>query len=369
MIRRFIPASAFIVITACSGAGPAESQAARPAASAPLPDGLDDSERRDILVFRKASNSVANITNIARRRSFFSYDVFETAQGSGSGFIWDREGHVVTNFHVIEGGDRFVVSLSDELEYDATPVGAAPDKDLAVLKIDAPPEVLRRLEPLPLGRSATLVVGQRVLAVGNPFGFDHTLTTGVVSGLGREIRSPSGRKIRDVIQTDAAINPGNSGGPLLDSSGRVIGVNSQIVSPSGASAGIGFAVPIDAIARTVPQLIRSGRLEEPGIAGVTFLPDSYADRLGIEGVIIREVQRGSAADEIGLVGLSWNQRNRVSVGDVVVAVNGKRVRNSEELYDAFESAGMGVTVRVTVEGGRNGQAREVRVRLRDVSED
>jgi S1-C subfamily serine protease len=229
--------------------------------------------------------------------------------------------------------------------------------------------VLRRLEPLPLGRSATLVVGQRVLAVGNPFGFDHTLTTGVVSGLGREIRSPSGRKIRDVIQTDAAINPGNSGGPLLDSSGRVIGVNSQIVSPSGASAGIGFAVPIDAIARTVPQLIRSGRLEEPGIAGVTFLPDSYADRLGIEGVIIREVQRGSAADEIGLVGLSWNQRNRVSVGDVVVAVNGKRVRNSEELYDAFESAGMGVTVRVTVEGGRNGQAREVRVRLRDVSED
>ena len=371
MIRRFLPASAFVVVTACSGAGPADAPAPAPAASAapaPLPDGLDESERRDILVFRKASSSVVNITNIARRRSVFSFDIFETAQGSGSGFVWDRDGHVVTNFHVIEGGDRFVVLLSDEIEYDATPIGAAPDKDLAVLRIDAPPEVLRRLEPLSLGRSASLVVGQRVLAVGNPFGFDHTLTTGVLSGLGREIRSPSGRKIRDVIQTDAAINPGNSGGPLLDSSGRVIGVNSQIVSPSGASAGIGFAVPIDAVSRIVPQLIRTGRLQEPGIAGVSFVPDSYAERWDVDGVILNEIQRGSAADEIGLTGLGVTRTGRLLLGDIIVEVNGKRVRSSEDLYDAFESAGLGTTVRLTVRKGRNGPTREVRVRLRDVAE-
>jgi S1-C subfamily serine protease len=372
VIRRFLPtAAAFVVVTACSGAGNADEPRAAPSAStapAPLPDGLDESERRDILVFRKASNSVVNITNIARRRGFFSFDVLETAQGSGSGFIWDRDGHVVTNFHVIESGDRFVVTLSDEIEYDATPIGAAPDKDLAVLRIDAPPEVLRRLEPLTLGRSGGLVVGQRVLAVGNPFGFDHTLTTGVLSGLGREIRSPSGRRIRDVIQTDAAINPGNSGGPLLDSSGRVIGVNSQIVSPSGASAGIGFAVPIDAVARIVPQLIRTGRLQEPGIAGVSFVPDSYAERWGVDGVILNEVARGSAADEVGLSGLGVTRSGRIRLGDVIVGVNGKRVRSSEDLYDAFESAGLGNTVRLTVQSGRNGEKREVRVRLRDVAE-
>ena len=370
MIRRTLHALAFVVVTACS-AGPADPPSAAPvpaSAPQPIPEGLDDSERRDILVFRKASSSVANITNIARRRSVFSFDVFETTQGGGSGLIWDREGHVVTNFHVIEGGDRFVVALSDEIEYDATPIGVAPDKDLAVLKIEAPPDVLRRLEPLPLGRSASLVVGQRVLAVGNPFGFDHTLTTGVVSGLGREIRSPSGRKIGDVIQTDAAINPGNSGGPLLDSSGRVIGVNSQIVSPSGASAGIGFAVPIDAIARTVPQLIKSGRLQEPGIAGCSFVPDSYADRWGVDGVIVNEVQRGSVADEIGLTGLGWTRSGRIRLGDVIVAVDGKRIRGSEDLYDVFERAGMGATVRLTLQSGRSGETREVRVRLRDVAE-
>ena len=376
MIRRalgFLPAALFVV-TACSGAAPPEGQRAAStpppasaAAAAPLPDGLDESERRDISTFRKASSSVVNITNIGLRRDFFSFDVSEVPQGSGSGFVWDREGHVVTNFHVIEGGKRFTVSLAEDVEYEATPVGVAPDKDVAVLKIEAPPDVLRKLEPLPLGRSVNLAVGQRVLAVGNPFGFDHTLTTGVVSGLGREIRSPSGRRIRDVIQTDAAINPGNSGGPLLDSSGRLIGVNSQIVSPSGASAGIGFAVPIDAIARIVPQLIRYGRLQEPGIAGVTFVSDSYAQRWGVDGVIVREVAPDSTADRAGLSGITTNRSgSRIRLGDVIVAVEGKPVRSSEELYDAFESAGLGTTVRLTVEGGRQGDKREVRVRLGDV---
>jgi len=367
-------ATALLVITACSAAPP-EAPAPAPAApsrtaaaaTAPLPDGLDDSERRDISTFRKASSSVVNITNIGLRRDFFSFDVSEVPQGSGSGFVWDREGHIVTNYHVIEGGNRFTVSLSEDVEYEATPVGAAPDKDVAVLKIEAPPDVLRKLEPLPLGRSVNLAVGQRVLAVGNPFGFDHTLTTGVVSGLGREIRSPSGRRIRDVIQTDAAINPGNSGGPLLDSSGRLIGVNSQIVSPSGASAGIGFAVPIDAIARIVPQLIRNGRIQEPGIDGVTFLSDSWAARFNVNGVIVYQVESGSPAEDAGLKGIGITRSRRARIGDIIVAVNGKRVRSSEDLYDAFESAGLGATVRLTVQG-REGGSREVQVRLRDVGE-
>jgi S1-C subfamily serine protease len=374
VIRRALgslPAALF-VITACSGAAPSpEPQKPAPAvsttANAPLPDGLDDSERRDISTFRKASASVVNITNIGLRRDFFSFDVSEVPQGSGSGFVWDREGHVVTNYHVVEGGTKFTVSLSEDVEYEATPVGAAADKDVAVLKIEAPPDVLRKLEPLPLGRSGNLAVGQRVLAVGNPFGFDHTLTTGVVSGLGREIRSPNGRRIRDVIQTDAAINPGNSGGPLLDSSGRLIGVNSQIVSPSGASAGIGFAVPIDAIARIVPQLIKNGRIQEPGIDGVTYLADSWSDRFNVNGVIVYQVESGSAAEEAGLKGLGITRSRRARLGDVIVAVNGKRVRSSEDLYDAFESAGLGSTVRLTVQG-RDGNSREVQVRLRDVGE-
>ena len=179
---------------------------------APLPEGLSAEERRDIDAFRRASASVVFITNYTRQVDFFSFDAVETPSGTGSGFVWDKEGHIVTNFHVIEDGTKFSVTLGDA-EYDAALVGAAPDKDLAVLKVDAPPG---RLVSLAVGRSGDLVVGQRVLAVGNPFGFDHTLTTGVVSGLGRELRSPSGRRIRDVIQTDAAINPGNSGGPLLD---------------------------------------------------------------------------------------------------------------------------------------------------------
>jgi S1-C subfamily serine protease len=360
---------ALFVITACSGAAaPPQAQTAAPAAvNTPLPDGLDDSERRDIATFRKASSSVVNITNIGLRRDFFSFDVSEVPQGSGSGFVWDREGHIVTNYHVVEGGTRFTVSLTDDIQYDATPIGVAPDKDVAVLKLDAPPEVLRKLDPLPVGKSVNLAVGQRVLAVGNPFGFDHTLTTGVVSGLGREIRSPNGRKIRDVIQTDAAINPGNSGGPLLDSSGRLIGVNSQIVSPSGASAGIGFAVPIDAVARIVPQLIKNGRLQQPGIDGVTFLSDSWAARLEVSGVIVYEVESGSPAEEAGLKGITVTRSRRPRIGDIITAVNGKRVRSSEDLYDAFDSAGLGATVRITVQG-RDGTSRDLSVRLGDVGE-
>jgi S1-C subfamily serine protease len=213
-----------------------------------LPDGLTPDEKRTIEVFRRARPSVVFITSLSVRRDFFTLDIQQIPQGTGSGFVWDRDGHIITNFHVIGDGDAFSVTLADQSEWEARVIGAAPDKDLAVLKIKAPRE---RLVPLTPGTSRTLLVGQRVFAVGNPFGLDHSLTTGVVSALGRELRSPSGRRIRDAIQTDAAINPGNSGGPLLDSSGRLIGVSTAIFSPSGASAGIGFAVPVDTVTRLV----------------------------------------------------------------------------------------------------------------------
>ena len=336
--------------------------AAVPLPDAPLPDGLSSEERRDIDVFRRASASVVFITNYTRQIDYFSFDAVETPSGTGSGFVWDKDGHIVTNFHVIEDGAKFSVTLGDQ-EYDATVVGTAPDKDVAVLKVDAP---AGRLAPLVVGRSSDLVVGQRVLAVGNPFGFDHTLTTGVVSGLGRELRSPSGRRIRDVIQTDAAINPGNSGGPLLDSSGRLIGINSAIFSPSGASAGISFAVPIDTVSRLVPQLIRYGRIKQPGIAGASLVSDAIARANGIEGVAIYQVEEGSPSDEAGLSGIAVSRRGRPRLGDVIVAVDGKKIRNQQDLFDAFESAGVGATVKLNVADGRSDKHRDVRVKLFDL---
>ena len=341
-------------VTACGGAAPLP--------EAPLPEGLSAEERRDIDVFRRASASVVFITNFTRRVDFFSFDAVETPTGTGSGFVWDKEGHIVTNFHVIEDGTKFSVTLGDA-EYDASLVGAAPDKDLAVLKVEAP---AGRLVPLVVGRSGDLVVGQRVLAVGNPFGFDHTLTTGVVSGLGRELRSPSGRRIRDVIQTDAAINPGNSGGPLLDSSGRLIGINSAIYSPSGASAGISFAVPVDTVSRLLPQLIRYGRIKQPGILGATLVPDSIARSNGIEGVAIYQVEDGSPSDAAGLAGITLTRSRRPVLGDVIVSVDGKRVRSQQDLFDAFEAAGVGATVRLSVTDGRTDKRRDVSVKLSDL---
>jgi S1-C subfamily serine protease len=317
-------------------------------------------ERRDIEVFRRASGSVAFITSVALRRDFFSMDVMQIPQGSGSGFVWDRDGHVVTNFHVISEGQRFQVTLADQSEWDAEVVGTAPDKDLAVLKIDAPAD---KLAPLRLGASADLQVGQRVLAIGNPFGLDQTLTIGVVSALGRELRSPTGRTIRDVVQTDAAINPGNSGGPLLDSSGRLIGVNTAIFSPSGASAGIGFAVPVDAVRALVPQLIAHGRAVQPGI-GIVPLSDRWAARFGVEGVVIRDVTPGSPAEQAGLQGLSQTRAGRVVLGDVILAVDGKPISSLDELLDAFDAAGVGSRLTLTVL--RDEETRQVGLTLADL---
>ena len=326
-------------------------------AVAPLPEGLTPEEKRDIEVFRRAQASVVFITSVALRRDTFSFDVQQIPQGTGSGFVWDRQGHIVTNFHVIQDGNAFAVTLSDQSDWEATVVGVAPDKDLAVLRIKIPPE---KLLPLTTGTSRTLLVGQRVLAVGNPFGLDHSLTVGVVSALGRELRSPSGRRIRDVIQTDAAINPGNSGGPLLDSSGRVIGVNAAIFSPSGASAGIGFAVPVDTVSRLVPQLIARGRAVQAGI-GVTLIPDRYNPQLGIDGVAIAEVLSDGPAAKAGLQGAQLTRSRRVILGDRIVAVDGKPVRSEDDLRDAFEAAGVGAQVTLTVARGTT--KRQVRVQL------
>ncbi len=322
-----------------------------------MPEGLSPEERRDIEVFRSASASVVYITSVALRRDFFSLDVLRIPQGTGSGFVWDRRGHIVTNYHVIEEGNAFSVTLADQSVWEATVIGAAADKDLAVLRIEAPS---RQTTPITLGSSQGLVVGQRVLAVGNPFGLDHSLTTGVVSALGRELRSPNGRTIHDVIQTDAAINPGNSGGPLLDSRGRLIGVNSAIYSTSGSSAGIGFAVPVDTVRRLVPQLIEHGRPIQPDI-GVTWLSDGVAGRLGLRGAVIYEVREGGPAERAGLRGIRVSRWDRIFVGDVVVAANGQPVRSSDEVLHVFETLGVGKSVTLTVE--RDGKRRDVPVEL------
>ena len=330
----------------------------------PLPDGLTEGERRDIEIFRRASPATVFIHRVAVARTWFSLDATRFVEGTGSGFVWDHEGHVVTNFHVVAPAGRtteYRVTLWDQSEWDARIVGLAPEKDLAVLRIDAS---RGKLFPLVTGSSAELAVGQKVLALGNPFGLDHTLTTGVVSAIGRDLQSPSGRTIQGVIQTDAAINPGNSGGPLLDSSGKLIGVNTAIASPSGASAGIGFAIPVDTVARLVPQIIRFGEPIRPGI-GVSVLDDYRARRYGFDGVVITEVERGYPAEQVGLEAVRVDERGHV-FGDVIVAVDGERVRTLAEMQDAFELAG-GAGTKVTLTVVNSGRTREVEIELIEIN--
>jgi S1-C subfamily serine protease len=339
-------------------ADPATAAAQRPVAASA---GLDAEESRTIALFKGASRSVAFITTQAERMDFWTRNVFEVPTGSGSGFVWDEVGHVVTNFHVVQDSDSQKVTLGD-VEYEAKTVGVARDQDLAVLKIDAPRD---KLAPLRVGTSTGLQVGQKVYAIGNPFGLDFTLTTGIVSAIGRTIQSVSNVNIFDVIQTDAAINPGNSGGPLLDSGGRLIGVNTAIYSPSGASAGIGFAVPVDTVARIVPELIAHGRVVRP-IMGVGFddqLSAAVTRRLGVEGVLIRQVNRGGAADAAGLQGTSLDRRSgRVVPGDVVQEIDGKPVRSVSDLLGRLGGYKPGDSVTLTV--WRDGAARKLSVKLR-----
>jgi S1-C subfamily serine protease len=326
-------------------AAPAPAQNGSRGAIPPQPQPqLQDQEKATIALFQHASPAAVFITSLAMQQNVFSLNETEIPRGSGSGFIWDRAGHVVTNFHVISGADAAKVTLSDQSTWNAKLVGVAPEKDLAVLKIDAP---ANRLTPLPLGNSATLKVGQSVFAIGNPFGFDQSLTTGVVSALGREIQSVAGTPIRDVIQTDAAINPGNSGGPLLDSSGRLIGVNTAIYSPSGGSSGIGFAIPERDVAWAVPDLIRYGRVPRPTL-GVEPIPENLAQRLGVDGVVVYRVDRGSGAERAGVQGLRRAAFGRVELGDVIVTVDGQHVATSGDLLVALEGKTAGQTVRLGV---------------------
>ncbi len=329
------------------------------------PSNLGSSEQAIIDVFRNASPSVVYITNIDyRRRSIFSLDVFKIPQGTGSGFVYDDHGHIVTNYHVIHGSRELEVTLADGSAWRAEVVGLAPEKDIAVLRISAP---AGQLKPLPLGTSHDLQVGQTVLAIGNPFGLDHTLTTGVVSALGREIESITGRKIRDVVQTDAAINPGNSGGPLLDSAGRLIGVNTQIASPSGGSAGVGFAVPADIVNDIVPDLIRFGAVVRPGL-GISAYADHIARRNRIDGVLIDSVTPGSGAANAAMRGTVVDSQGHVSrLGDVILRINEDRVRTLIELQDALDRHKSGDSVSVTF--SRDNQIRTTPVVLRDLEPD
>jgi S1-C subfamily serine protease len=305
---------------------------------------LNAEERATIALFRQASPSVVYITTLARQRDLFSLNIAEIPQGSGSGFIWDQEGHVITNFHVIQGASSAKVTLADHSTEEAQLVGAAPDHDLAVLYIKVPKNQLR---PLAIGTSADLEVGQSVFAIGNPFGLDQTLTTGIISALGREINATTGRTIAGVIQTDAAINPGNSGGPLLDSAGRLIGVNTAIFSPSGSNSGIGFAVPVDTVNRIVPQLIRQGTITRAGL-GVRIGDDRVSRRLNLSGVLIIEVDKGSAAEAAGLRSTRIDAKGAGKLGDVIVAIDGERIETSSDLFNAMEKRTVGETVKVTV---------------------
>jgi S1-C subfamily serine protease len=330
----------------------------RPVAQRP-DDKLGADEQLTIDVFSKFARSVVHITSLETRRNRMTLDVAEIPQGTGSGFVWDQDGHIVTNFHVVQMGNAASVTLNDNTTYPATIVGTAPDKDIAVLHIDAPPQ---KLLPLPLGQSAPLKVGQKVLAIGNPFGLDQTLTTGVVSGLGREIKSVTQRPIYDVIQTDASINPGNSGGPLLDSSGRLVGINTAIYSPSGANAGIGFAVPVDTVNAIVPQLLKYGKVMRPGL-GIVQVPEGIALQNNIDGVAIAQVSPGSGAEKAGLTGVTQDAAG-FRLGDVIVKVEATEVHRASDLFRALDAHKVGDEVEVTVVS--RGQRRTVKVTLQEV---
>ncbi len=316
-------------------------------------------EKSTIELFQRMSESVVSI-GTATVQLGPGFNAVEVPSGTGTGFIWDASGHVVTNFHVLAGGERWRVTLADQSTWDAELVGFAEDRDLAVLKIDAPQE---RLKPVVVGSSRDLQVGQRVFAIGCPFGLDQTLTTGIISGLGREIPARRDRSIQGVIQTDAAINPGNSGGPLLDSAGRLIGVNTAIYSPTGASAGIGFAIPVDMVNRTVPQLLRYGRAVRP-VLGVRIAPDAIMNQLGLSGVMIQGVEANGAAASAGLQGVATNRTSVTRLGDVIVGLNGRKIVRQDDLFEALEQCEFGQLVQLTIlRNATSSDARTLEVEL------
>jgi S1-C subfamily serine protease len=321
---------------------------------------LQADEQAVIGLFEAAKGSVVFISTQERVLDYWTRNVMTVPRGTGSGFIWDEQGHVVTNLHVVQGGSSAVVKLSDGRDFEATFVGGSETHDIAVLKIAAAKDAPA---PIPVGTSGDVQVGQKVFAIGNPFGLDWTLTTGIVSALDRSLSEEDGRVIQHLIQTDAAINPGNSGGPLLDSAGRLIGMNTAIFSPSGASAGIGFAVPVDTINRVVPELIATGRYAPPslGIEVDETLSRAIARRFGVQGAAILRVRQGSTGDRAGLQGARIERRNSIVPGDVIIAVNGKEVDSGALLSARLDDFKPGDTVRLKV--WRDGKEIELSAQL------
>ena len=323
------------------------------------PEFKTNDEENNIEIFKRASPSVVHITNSRLVRSFYSLNPQEVPQGTGTGFIWNKEGYIATNFHVIQQAHVVTGTLQNGSSYEAVPIGSDPDKDLAVLKIDAE---AADLSPIILGDSSLLEVGRKVIAIGNPFGLDTTMTVGVVSALGREIDSVSRRKIRDVIQTDAAINPGNSGGPLLNSLGQLVGVNTAIYSPSGGSSGIGFAIPVKTVERIIPELITYGQVQTP-ILGIIQIPqpDYYRDLWNIEGVIVLDVVQGTDPEKFGMRGLQRVQRGQIQLGDVIFEIDGQAVENEDDYANVMEQHRAGDVL--TVKTRRDNRVMEYNIEL------
>ncbi len=317
---------------------------------------LSELERSTIRVFETVAPSVLQVVSVSNRNPMMEAE----PSGSGTGFVWDAAGHVVTNDHVVANGARFVVRLASGEVMPAEVIGRAPNYDLAVLRLN------RRSglpAPVAVGSSADLKVGQTAYAIGNPFGLDQSLTTGIISALKRRLPTSGGREIADVIQTDAAINPGNSGGPLLDSAGRLIGVNTAIYSPSGANAGIGFAIPVDVVNRVVPELISNGRVPTPGI-GILAASEALAAQLGVTGVIVAGVAPGSPAEQAGLVGVNPAIG---AIGDIIVGIEDAPVRHLSDLTERLERIRIGETA--TLKVMRNDRVRNVEVRVADIEQD
>jgi S1-C subfamily serine protease len=364
----FIPRALPILLLALTAVAGADAQpraqASRSEPEEPRPIAprgpLAADEQQTIGIFQRASPTVVYITTVQHVRNPFSRNVMRVPQGTGSGFVWDERGHIVTNFHVIQGAQEALVTLADQRMFQASLVGASPDHDLAVLHIDMPADGPR---PLPIGTSSDLLVGQNVYAIGNPFGLDHTLTTGVISALNRSIDDENGGTVENLIQTDAAINPGNSGGPLIDSSGRLIGINAMIYSPSGAYAGVGFAVPVDTVNRIVPKLIAYGGYARPtiGISAIDDLSRRLLSSANYSGIVVLQVVSGSPADRAGIRPAQSNGGRRVTLGDVIVAIDGKPVKSANELISALDKHESGDKMTLTVRRGQ--ESRDVTVTL------
>lgn len=318
-------------------------------------------EKRVINIYKEKVPTVVNVRSIAIRSNFFFGEEVEIPRGMGTGFVWDKAGHIVTNFHVVQGGDDFVITFhKDNSEYKASVIGADPKNDIAVLKLNKRP---KNLIPVEIGVSNQLEVGQLAMAIGNPLGFDHSLSRGIISALGRKMQGIGGVKIRDMIQTDAAINQGNSGGPLLDSSGRVIGMNTMIASQSGSSAGLGFAVPIDTIAKSVPQLIKHGKIIRPGL-GISVLDDPRVREQFPKGIVLRYVDPQGAAGKAGLKGMMRDNFGRMYFGDIILKVDKKEVNSLDDIYYQLDNYKIGD--KVTIEYLRDDKKKKTTVKLQEL---